>query len=432
MDVSEFRLRTSSFSHRLAQNAAPRQASKASATQRSVALILLLSLIVSPVQRSILKTSSGKIRRLATVQLLSSGGLADSILRRSTDKLGLHGAGAAAAGASSSSGPHPLEKRPDLLHQAAVWQEQRSSAPVPSSRVPPRAASVRIDAAKTISSSSSNAVKSAASGDSFELVSHSGSPISSVSGASSSSPLQLDAVKQTVATVLGEELHLDAETILLLSTSFQFDAESSLDEYGLDSLSAMKIAGRLTAAFDLPIPISPFMFFSDPTMDGMCKLIIRLKADKGRITSAKDFKTVGAMGAEKKETTMASSSAAKPAMAAPAPAKRAAAAASAASSSSSSSSSASASASPSGWSLDKPYILGLGCAVPGPGAPQSAIMDVMISDMELPSEKLQKMFAKIGESAGIERRYSVLPSIESIYFGRKGLGNNGQHEARNM
>lgn len=388
------------------------------------------------------------------MQLLLSGGLSSSILRRSTDKLGLHGASSAA-----STGPHPLEKRPDLLHQAAVWQraqeEQQSSkskAAAPSSRVPPRAASVVIDAAKAISSAARPSA--AAPGDSFELVSHSGSPISvSAVSSASASPLHLDAVKQTVATVLGEELHLDAETILLLSTSFQFDAESSLDEYGLDSLSAMKIAGRLTAAFDLPIPISPFMFFSDPTMDGMCKLIIRLKDDKGRITSAKDFKGVGpdkgvgakgapAKGAQAKQQasmTAASSAEAKPAIAAAAaaPAKRVAAAAASSSSSSISSSSAasissSVSLSSSGWSLDKPYILGLGCAVPGPGAPQSAIMDVMISDMELPSEKLQKMFAKIGESAGIERRYSVLPSIESIYFGRKGLGNNGQRELIRM
>ena len=55
-------------------------------------------------------------------------------------------------------------------------------------------------------------------------------------------------------------------------------------------------------------------------------------------------------------------------------------------------------------------------------------MDVMISDMELPA-KQAALFAKIGESAGIDRRYSVLPSIESIYFGRKGLGNDGQQRA---
>lgn len=60
----------------------------------------------------------------------------------------------------------------------------------------------------------------------------------------------------------------------------------------------------------------------------------------------------------------------------------------------------------------------------GPGAPQSAIMDVMVSDMELPDKKAA-LFTKIGESAGIDRRYSVLPTIEAIYFGRKGLGNDG-------
>jgi hypothetical protein len=43
------------------------------------------------------------------------------------------------------------------------------------------------------------------------------------------------------------------------------------------------------------------------------------------------------------------------------------------------------------------------CSVPGPGAPQSAIMDIMISDMDLPAKKAA-MFAKIGESAGIDRR----------------------------
>lgn len=105
-----------------------------------------------------------------------------------------------------------------------------------------------------------------------------------------------------------------------------------------------------------------------------------------------------------------------------------------------------------------PCILGIGCVVPGPGvldihiliscmprlpflhssfssflsvhtgAPQGAIMDVMISDMEL-NDKKAKLFAKIGEASGIDRRYSVLPSIEAIYFGRKGLGNDGQHTA---
>lgn len=75
-------------------------------------------------------------------------------------------------------------------------------------------------------------------------------------------------------------------------------------------------------------------------------------------------------------------------------------------------------------------LFSIGCCVPGPGAPQEAIMEVMISDMELPAKKAA-LFAKIGESSGIDRRYSVLPSIESIYFGRKGLGNNEVNNTEN-
>ena len=55
----------------------------------------------------------------------------------------------------------------------------------------------------------------------------------------------------------------------------------------------------------------------------------------------------------------------------------------------------------------------------------------MISDMELASKKAS-LFGKIGESAGIDRRYSVLPSIEAIYFGRKGLGNDQDVQTRNQ
>ena len=46
-------------------------------------------------------------------------------------------------------------------------------------------------------------------------------------------------------------------------------------------------------------------------------------------------------------------------------------------------------------------------------------------------EKRLDMMKKISESAGIERRYSVLPTCEAIYFGRTGLGNNECVETRN-
>ena len=74
--------------------------------------------------------------------------------------------------------------------------------------------------------------------------------------------------------------------------------------------------------------------------------------------------------------------------------------------------------------------MGIGCVVPGPGAPQLAITEVMISDMQLPPGKA-KLFRKIGETCMIDRRYSVLPSMDAIYFGRTGLGNDECIHARN-
>jgi acyl carrier protein len=78
-----------------------------------------------------------------------------------------------------------------------------------------------------------------------------GSPLSSTSVSVTPTPLQFEEVKTAVAGILGEELQLDTETILLLSRDFQFEEATTLDEYGLDSLTAMKIAGRLTQHFDL-------------------------------------------------------------------------------------------------------------------------------------------------------------------------------------
>ena len=77
-----------------------------------------------------------------------------------------------------------------------------------------------------------------------------------------------------------------------------------------------------------------------------------------------------------------------------------------------------------------PCIMGIGCVVPGPGAPQLAITEVMIADMQLPPGKA-KLFRKIGETCMIDRRYSVLPSMDAVYFGRTGLGNDECVAARN-
>src|SRR5689334_21126395 len=62
----------------------------------------------------------------------------------------------------------------------------------------------------------------------------------------------------------------------------------TLDADGLDSVSAIKIAGRLSREFGLLVPISPFMFFAEPTLEGMVKVIERLQREQqsGAVTLA--------------------------------------------------------------------------------------------------------------------------------------------------
>jgi len=376
--------------------------------------------------RSILKTSSGKIRRTATVSLLVSGQLESNILRRSSDKK-------SGRGASSSASA------------AAIWQAKPTIGEEAMNDASSSAASAS-DFEIVGSPASVNASSSPPSKGNLSVSSHGTSDQSDDDGGEALDP---EEVKRTVVSILAEELQLDSETVLLLSSSFRFDEGTSLDEYGLDSLTAMKIAGRLTSAFKLSIPISPFMFFSDPTLDGMCEIIRRLKKEKGGMKGKTAMELAkskqGMMGRGMKSATPAKNGAVPRSMSSGGgvvPSSTAATAivpdmkkAGETSSSSSSAISASSSSNtdPSRYapfSSPHPFILGIGHVVPGPGAPQSAIMDVMISDMELPPKKAA-LFAKIGESAGIDRRYSVLPSIEAIYFGRKGLGNNENVEVRN-
>jgi hypothetical protein len=159
------------------------------------------------------------------------------------------------------------------------------------------------------------------------------------------------------------------------------------------------------------------MFFANPTMDGIVQLILRLQSDvDNRFTSAMDLQhAMAADGSISQSATGASGAALVNSTSATAALP---------------SSTGTAHATDSSQRPSLPFILGIGCVVPGPGAPQSAIMDVMIADMQLP-EKKAHLFSKIGESSGIDRRYSVLPSIDAIYFGRKGLGNDESVDVRN-
>jgi hypothetical protein len=174
-----------------------------------------------PPQRSILKTSSGKIRRLATCALLTSGGLSESILRRSSQK-----------GA-----------KPGVSAAVPQWNVRPSvAAPGPSREAHPAKggpAASKKGAPASSSSSSSSALPDPSGESDFELVSNgSKSPSSSPPAeVSPSEPLDRDDVMKRVAAILGEELSLDAETVLLLASSFSFDESCTLDEFGLDSLS---------------------------------------------------------------------------------------------------------------------------------------------------------------------------------------------------
>ena len=169
----------------------------------------------------------------------------------------------------------------------------------------------------------------------------------------------------------------------------------------------MRIAGRLVKEFDLLVPLSPFMFLTEPTLQGMCKVVMTVHQMVPARASAAD-----------KESGMVKSATVPRSVATIA----------------STHSAALVSASTTGSSTAEagvvPCIMGIGCVVPGPGAPQLAITEIMICDMQLPANKA-KLFRKIGETCMIDRRYSVLPSMDAIYFGRKGLGNDECIQVRN-
>ena len=308
--------------------------------------------VLSP-QRAVLKTSSGKIRRMATAAALQAGALDGSIIRRSSAPFHPTTTAIPASPSTTASITHCKAQ----LQQANLWRPERqpfSSLPLP--------------------------------------------PTPSLSPFTPTDPsrpsLSHPDVKRRVAAILGEELKLDVETVLTLSETFTFDEEQTLDQYGLDSLTAMRVAGRLGVEFSLLVPLSPFMFLANPTLDGLCDVVIRLYNTQP-----------AALSAAEREREVDSQAAAVAATA-------------------------------SGGGVGGqdagvlPCIVGIGCVVPGPGAPQLAVMEVMIEAMELPAAKAA-LFRKIGQTCSIDRRYSVLPEMGAIYFGRRGLGQDECVEARN-
>ncbi len=61
---------------------------------------------------------------------------------------------------------------------------------------------------------------------------------------------------------------MDASTVAAASQTFKFDESVSLEEYGIDSMMAMKLASRMSLEFELKVPISPFMLAAEPSIDG--------------------------------------------------------------------------------------------------------------------------------------------------------------------
>ena len=262
-----------------------------------------------------LKTSSGKIRRTATAAALQVGALDPFIVRRSGAAIRL------SPSPPSTSEPASIAEFKLRQQQHHLW---RPDAPTPSTPLPHL-------------------------------------PLPPGTGPNPARPpLSLPAVKRQIAGILAEELKLDTEAVLSLSESFTFDEERALDEYGLDSLSAMRVAGRLAAEFDLLVPLSPFMFLADPTLNGMCHVVMRLYDTQPAATSAAEReKDLGGLVGDNTGRVGGVEAGREPAL---------------------------------------PCILGIGCVVPGPGAPQLAIMEVMIEQMQLPAVKAA-LFRKIGQTS---------------------------------
>jgi predicted naringenin-chalcone synthase/acyl-CoA synthetase (AMP-forming)/AMP-acid ligase II len=395
-----------------------------------VAEVVLLS------SHSILKTSSGKLRRLATIQALEQGTLDTSILHRlkQTRHEQHH-----QQLQSVSQGAAPPGGALAPLSRILAKDEQRASASAISASFHDDKSFISastVAAAPARFATSSSVATAAISGFTNEALLPSAAAcaaaVSSVDQPLGAAPhplhtYTLDEIRADVALMVGTELHLDPETLLELTKGMRLTPEQlaaqlhrngdeggmastcagadvtlpslpssgtddaiavqpkSLAAIGLDSVSAMRLTGQLNEHFHLPVPLSPFMLFEDPSFEGVCKLIHCLQSMPSPSLSA-----------TREMNALPVSSSSSPTI-----------------------------------NTSLPYILGIGCAVPGIGSPQSSIMEVMVHQMGFHNDGAkERMFTKIGQGAGIDRRYSVLPSAESIYFGRTGLGNNEPIETR--
>ena len=189
---------------------------------------------------TLLKTSSGKLRRAATLKRLEKGGLESKILC-------VDNAPIAAAAAI-------VEASPKTHANGVCKKSSVASAP--------------IDA----TSAARNA------------------PVGSTPATFSSSPRQLlthDKIRESVVSLIAEELQVDIDTLLRMASTLPTlsrdallddnAAAGALSSLGLDSLRAMQLASKINHEFALPLPLSPFMLFENPTFDGLVELIWKLQ-----------------------------------------------------------------------------------------------------------------------------------------------------------
>lgn len=188
-------------------------------------------------------------------------------------------------------------------------------------------------------------------------------------------PVDMISVKQRIITVVKSELSDES------GISEKIDQEEFHDlnllTAGVDSLTITKLSSALSDEFNLKQPLSAFMFISEPTLNGVSKVIVKL-LQQGAVKSKAATKVLV----------------------------------------------------PYDGNAKCPCILGIGTVVPDLGGPQELVLEAMSKQMGLSAKKAEQL-TKIGKHSAIETRHTVLKAGEDIFWGREGLNNDAGMELRN-
>jgi predicted naringenin-chalcone synthase len=192
-------------------------------------------------------------------------------------------------------------------------------------------------------------------------------------------------VEEQLLSILTAETKLTKAELraqLVASGGSLGEAKASLEALGLDSISLIRISERITQSCQLPVKLSPFMLISDPSLNGLVNVILKLQTSK---PVEKTLAVKQAFGDAKSKSVP--------------------------------------------W--DPPLILALASQVPGPGMRQKEIINKQLKHLQLPEAK-ENFFKRVGAGSKISRRYSIFKSVDAIYFGKAGLNGEGESiEARN-